>query len=521
MKIIISLITILVLAGCAQRATVKEIQAQRPGFSTHVKDPLAALEQSISAAENAWRILNRNPADVRALGDYNFAVSRICSTLRKTGLKPWVQPLHIGGRTLAWKRDPRPEWNPARYEFIPTDELKISGKNVDVRDIKAGLGAPLVAKRIGDQVHDHAPTAHFYYAATAIARFQGSRCEITIEDPLEHETTRVGTHAFPLAADFTAPLTMMLVEMHHEKLGLPRLLHPAKFASTTRIARLEPYDPDKTVVLLVHGLMSSPETWFPLLNHLSADPVIRENYQFWFFSYPSGYPYPYSASILRHELDEAEKHYPLRHPMVVVGHSMGGCVSRLLVTDTKQIIWDKMFDVPPEEMAITPEHKHIITESTIFSSRPEIGRVIFISSPHRGSDLALNPLTRWLNKLVQLPTTLISTGLDEARYKKHATGAKHLDRYPDSVDTLAPDNDFVRALNTVPINPKIPYHTIVGDRGKGNSPKSSDGVVPYWSSHQNGAKSEKIVPSGHGSHENPEGIEEARRILHLHLKKAP
>ena len=88
---------------------------------------------------------------------------------------------------------------------------------------------------------------------------------------------------------------------------------------------------------------------------------------------------------------------------------------------------------------------------------------------------------------------------------------------PNSIGTLSPNNPFVREINKIPITPRVPYHTIAGDRGKGDTPDSSDGVVAYWSSHLDGAVSEKIVPSGHGSHENPEGIEEARRILKLHL----
>jgi len=310
------------------------------------------------------------------------------------------------------------------------------------------------------------------------------------------------------------------VEMEPEKLNLPRLLHPAKYASTTRIARLAPYDPNKIVVLFVHGLMSSPETWFPLINHLRADPQIRDHYQFWFYSYPSGYPYPYSAAVLRRELDEAEKFYPIRKKMIVIGHSMGGCISRLLITDTKRTIWDQMFTVEPEAMEVAPEHKHIITESTIFTHRTEIGRVIFISTPHRGSNLALNWMARMLDHLVKLPATLLATGIDEARYRRHAAGAKHLDRFPDSVDTLAPNNDFVRALNTVPINPAIPYHTIVGDRGRGDSPNSSDGVVPYWSSHQAGAQSELVVPSHHGAHQTSQAIVEVERILKQHLAES-
>jgi pimeloyl-ACP methyl ester carboxylesterase len=408
-------------------------------------------------------------------------------------------------------------WDPALYEFIPTDELKISGADFDVRETKDGLGAPVVAKRSADQLHDLAPTPHFYYAATVVARFEARALHLGIEDPLEEETVKMWGHTYPLAAGFTSPLAMMLVEMQPEKLGLPRLLHPAEFAATTRIARLEPFDPNKTVILIVHGLMSSPSTWFPLINHLRGDEDIRRNYQFWFYSYPSGYPYPYSAAILRKELDAAERLYPQRKKMVVIGHSMGSCISRLLITDSGTHIANQMFTVPPKQMDISEAHKHILTECTVFKHRPEIGRVIFVSGPHRGAGLASNWLGRIAAGLVQTPTAVFGNGLDMLRFERNSPGVRHLKRFPDSIDTLDPENDFVRAINTVPMVKGIPYHSIIGDRGRGDSPNSSDGVVPYWSSHLDGASSEKIVPSHHPAHQHPDGIAEIHRILSLHL----
>ena len=98
-------------------------------------------------------------------------------------------------------------------------------------------------------------------------------------------------------------------------------------------------------------------------------------------------------------------------------------------------------------------------------------------------------------------------------------GALKLKRIPNSVDTLAPNNRFVKAINTIPITPGIPYHSIIGDRGRGDTPNSSDGVVPYWSSHLDGAQSELIVPSNHSAHQNPRAIEEVRRILKLHAPR--
>src|SRR4030095_3245904 len=117
--------------------------------------------------------------------------------------------------------------------------------------------------------------------------------------------------------------------------------------------------------------------------------------------------------------------------------------------------------------------------------------------------------------LVQTPTAVFGNGLDMLRFERNSPGVRHLKRFPDSIATLDPDNDFVRAINTVPITKGIPYHSIIGDRGRGDSPNSSDGVVPYWSSHLDGAKSEFIAPCGHGSPLNPQAIAEVHRILRL------
>ena len=86
---------------------------------------------------------------------------------------------------------------------------------------------------------------------------------------------------------------------------------------------------------------------------------------------------------------------------------------------------------------------------------------------------------------------------------------------------LSPTNPLYKALDRIPI--AIPHHTIIGDRGKGDTPNSSDGVVPYSSSHLAGAESEVIVPDGHGGFKHPLAIQELRRILLLHagVKETP
>ena len=317
----------------AQAAIAKALQLDR-------SNPLAALGEYMSAAEIALRQFERDPRDENARNDYNFAVARIIATIRDAKLDPWTQPLRVpasgGDFVLTHKPDPRPQWNPALYTFTPADQFDVHGTYVTERTTRAGLGAPVVA--VGREVNKDA-RANFalprvYYGVTAIARFDGRRCVLSFEDPLAVETVQMDGHSYALAADFTVPLAVLLASTDPKKFELSRLLNPAKYAETARISRLQPYDPNKAVVLVIHGLMDSPATWTPMLNSLRGDADIRRNYQFWFYSYPSGYPYPYSASILRRELDAAEKRFPLRKPMVVIGHSMGGCISRLLITDT-------------------------------------------------------------------------------------------------------------------------------------------------------------------------------------------
>src|SRR6184192_1267469 len=486
--------------------------------------PLIALEAYANAARDSLHELERSSTNTEARRCYNFAVAGIFSVVRQAKLDPWTQPVHFGANselTLTGKRDPsKPEQNPALYDLIATDELRYHGAYVKNDVKKDGIGAPLVAVRhlTPEKASELFAPPSIYYGVTGSAEFEGSRCILSIKDPLAEETVTVEGRGYPMEANFTAALAMGLAREKPQKLGFVRLLRPQEYASTFRVARIEPYNPNKTVVLVIHGLMDTPVTWVPLLNDLRGDKDIRRNYQFWFYSYPSGYPYPYSAAILRKELDAIENKFPLRKPMVVVAHSMGGSITHTLLTDAGTTLWLEAFGHPPAQTPMDPKSKHLLEEVLIFNHRRDIGRVVFMSTPHRGSDLASNWIGRIGSMLVRTPSRMLTIGRTLRETLTADPAALKLKRLPNSVDTLAPNNRFVVAINKIPMTKQIPYHSIIGDRGRGDTPNSSDGVVAYWSSHLDGAKSERIVPSGHGSPLNPEAIAEVHRILQLNVK---
>ncbi|HEX2474518.1 MAG TPA: hypothetical protein VHK01_07230, partial [Lacipirellulaceae bacterium] len=230
-RFIAASVVALAMVGCAQIAVVSEKRpaALPPGSGTdqvatqtinralveEKKQPIVALGGFVAAARESLRQLDRNPANAEALRNYNFAVARIFSVVRDAKLDPWTRPMPVGANgefILTWKRDPRPEWNLAFYDLIPADELDFKGSYVKDHVKKDGIGAPLVAKRelTTQQASALFTPPYIYYSVTATAQFEGSRCVISINDPLAAESVRVDGHNYPLAANFTASYALLL-----------------------------------------------------------------------------------------------------------------------------------------------------------------------------------------------------------------------------------------------------------------------------------------------------------------------
>jgi pimeloyl-ACP methyl ester carboxylesterase len=533
------------LSACAPLAQVREVNP-RLGAQYGTSFQLQCAEQQIAAGqqlrashpeqavgcylgsvESTTSELRKNPRDRIALRDYNFALSRVFSATRDAHLDPWTRPLHIpasnGGEYWLTNRPIANRlWRPQDYELIPADELDARGKFVVPRVTREGVGAALIAVRNeqAPQIPLRFAPPRVYTAVTAVAQFTGRKCEIQFLDPLASETISISGRTLPLHADFTAPIALGLTREHPEKIGFAAMLNPEKFAYTERFIQVQPYDPNKIPVVFVHGLQDTPVSWVPMVNALWSDPVLRRNYQVSVFSYPSGYPIPYSALLFRRELDALDRTFPHHRPIVLVGHSMGGIISRLMITDSGgDKLWRYFFGKSPAQTKLSPESKALLEEGLIFKPRRDVARVIFISTPHRGSVIAQNPIGRIGSSLIRKSVRVMNAGREilQASVVQRDPTVLKLNRLPNSIDTLAPNDPFVKEMNTLPIAKRTPYHSIIGDRGRGDTPNSSDGIVPYWSSHLDGAESEKIVPSGHGAEHSPEAIAEVMRILHEHI----
>lgn len=495
------------------------------------KNPLAQLGGYLDGVDKARCALARDPNNTLLQSDYNFAVARVMDIVYAQKFQPWSQTVVAPSSTGApWRLRLTPPYKqrqfaPKLFEFRPSDRYDFRGKLVGERVLKEGIGAPLVV--VGKdldyvKLDRFAQGKNLYYGMTALVNFRGRDANIALYDPLARENVSLDGRTYPLAGDYQGPLALALDELHMEKSELLGLFKPQEFAGRARLARLQPYDARKIPVIFIHGLGNSPATWAPLIEFLRGDPGFRENYQVWFYSYPSGLPYPLAAAYLREQLTEIRRQHPGTREAVVVGHSMGGMISRLLITDSKMDLWDLYFDKPPDKLSFSEKTRRMLAGMLLFKPVQHISRVIFVSASHRGSNDAVGFWGRLGASVVGSPVA------DEEVYAEAIAQARpearehSRNRLPNSIDLLDPDSLFLEKVNSLPTAPGVPYHSLIGDRGKGGyldktKPSSSDGLVPYWSSHMDGARSERIIPSGHWSHLHPLGMAEIKRILMLHI----
>jgi pimeloyl-ACP methyl ester carboxylesterase len=382
---------------------------------------------------------------------------------------------------------------------------------------ETGAGAPLSPKWYQTNengIDRFVPSRGYIEPLTAVLAFSGPSkpgaprlATLTAYDPTAVGRVRQGNAEYPLAADFTAPLVDRTRDISEAWLALSGLFRPD--ATDASLVMLQPYDAKRIPVVLVHGLNSHPRMWRNVINDLNANPRLRGRFQYWVFRYPSGWPISYSAMRLREELAALNRIIGPQKNMVFVGHSMGGLLSRMQVISPGRTLWDTMLGDDADQIYATMPADHIVRRSLLFQSNPQIGRVVFICVPHRGSGLADMSFAGAFTRLIRLPTRFVAalTDLPEAFIKN---------RPITSIAGLSPGNPLFKALEETPI--KVPHHSIIGDRGRGDTPNSSDGVVPYSSSHLATAESELIVPGPHGSYDLPQTIDELERILQLHLK---
>ncbi|MDP1540518.1 MAG: alpha/beta hydrolase [Moraxellaceae bacterium] len=472
---------------------------------------------------------------------YNFASERIATLLlaeqlksRNADTQPAPTQMRIGDWQLAIKLQDlhlAPE-DQTPVEAIPVSRIHFSGlRNGYQSD---GIGAPFLVNTNSSPVTIKAKSGSTirsrFIPATVLIRFPSvslddlmrtKTASIEAYNPDVWQTITLQSFVVPLSANYTAPYAYWLANNKFGNLASRALFSSSSGLSQPEIHLLQPYDPKRRIVVLVHGLASSPEAWVNLANDVLGDGELRRHYQIWQVFYPTSVPIAVNTHDIRlalqkaiNEVDPQRQHVATQN-ITLVGHSMGGVISRLLLLDSGDKIWDGL-QVGTSGDPKRPQRFHTVAPYLTLTPMEHVNCAVFLASPHRGTPFANHWIAQLSRQLVRVPITMVGTmttiatsiGDDAPELMARLRGNFT------SIHSLSDNDPYLQSVADLPIKADVAYFSIIGQVDKRIPLEdSSDGIVPYRSAHLPSARSETIINAGHSVQETTEAIVQLRRIL--------
>ena len=308
---------------------------------------------------------------------------------------------------------------------------------------------------------------------------------VYLYNPYRSASANVLGDDYPLAANFSAGYGMWLAENQLDSVGYLNLLTRQPEASLPKLFMLEPYDPNKRVIIMLHGLASSPATWVNLTNDIFNDDELRDNYQVWQIFYPTNLPILENRYQIQELLtatyqqtDPSGKDKASRNS-VIVSHSMGALIARMMVSDDNLAnnldslrLEDKNLLSNSNELEIDNTLKQALSSEDLgkrlkLKTLPQVDTAVFLSAPFRGTDYADRWFTRALRRIVYLPVGLVKTVTDnlatiaiKGDLADNPLGALYLQN---GASQLSNKSSFVELTKDIKINKRITYHSIIAN----------------------------------------------------------
>lgn len=419
------------------------------------------------------------------------------------------------------------------FDYIPVNFMSHS--------VNSGLGVPIIGAKTKESNYKQDKELSMValsYPFTFVLNFDsfsfhGKNLTASPKffDGFRDEFTEINDKKVPLSKDYTVFVSNAFNRKPYVN-GIKYMFDPAKMGELQEIFMLSPYDPNKIPVVFTHGLMSKPQTWENIINTLLGNKTIRENYQFWFYSYPTGLPVLYSAHSFRKDLNAIKKKYdpenqnPKFKKAVLIGHSMGGVISRLAIQDSKgNYLLNEYLDLDKkiEDENLTKHQINFLKSIMVFKPLPYVKTAILIAAPHRGANMASFKFTRLGSAMISFPVSITHEAvsiMDNLGKKGKDQGSSFQESdFETGLDSLEPKSKFNKYTSNLPFAKNVKIYSIIGNTKGPGLKNGSDGIVPYKSSHLDNAQAELVIKGNHTSVLiNPKTTKEITRILLENLR---
>lgn len=403
----------------------------------------------------------------------------------------------------------------ALADLVSTYELRLSGLNSVSK--RPGLGISLVASlddrytttirqllisslsgRLANEKKDSStdpssriyPTGHLLLTGliqpsgdSVLEVLSSRKLDIHLYNPYRSESVKILNNDYPLAANFSAGYGLWLSENQLDGVGYLNLITRQAEERLPKLFMLEPYDPNKRVLIMLHGLASSPATWVNLTNDILNDDKLRDNYQVWQIFYPTNLPILENRYQIQRLIETT---YQQTDPKgqnrasknsVIISHSMGAIIARMMLSDDN--LMDDLDRLDEQDVLSNSEKRQIrdalkesfaeeqLKERFELQALPQVDTAVFLSAPFRGTDYADRWFTRALRRVVYLPVGLVKTVTDnlatiatQGELAQNPLGALYLQN---GASQLSDKSSFIQLTKDIAINDRITYHSIIAN----------------------------------------------------------
>ena len=389
-----------------------------------------------------------------------------------------------------------------------------------------GIGLPVLIqtkKTVFTQISEQSYLSNIHpgtLVATVITDKTGSHIQLTLIDPRD-SATYVDQK---LSIQDNIVIDKLTSLPGNSSLRFLGLIKPHKYKKLQGFYLSRPYDKNRIPIVMVHGILSTPESFMDMAEAIELQQDLNKKYQIWHYFYPTGIPWLATAHDFRTSFRQLVKtvdpqnSHPNIDKTVIIAHSMGGLISRLSVSEPKDTLAQSYLgEVDPNKYFNKPQIQQL-NQYFYYKPLKEPKKVVLLAVPHQGSRLANGFLAWTANKIIAVPTKILKGAAKTLKIKpdpknKHLAATLKLITEENAVDQLQPKNPAIKALNNMELSKSIQFHSIIGEIAPFKIRACSDGVVSYCSSHLKDASSETIVRSSHDIGDSPEAINQVIKIL--------